>query len=474
MAYDTIIANGTVLGPDGEQRADVAIRGETIAAVGKGLAESGANGAVIVDAAGKYVIPGAIDVHVHLELPFCGTVSNDDWSTGTRAAARGGVTTVIDFAIPYGEETLQQAFDNWLARAQPKACVDYAFHLAITNWDRHGPEMEGMVKKGCPTFKEFMIYASEGWQADDRAIYNTLERCKQLGAMLLVHAESSRVLDELIARHHTPELMKQYGARLHAMTRPNFIEAEAIQRAITWSEVTGGRLYIVHMSTGEGTDIVRAARARGVDVYAETCAQYLVLDDSLFDGPDGHLVACCPQIKKKRDQDRLWTGLDRGEVSVISTDTCTFSRAQKARWEGDWTKIPMGLPGLETLVPIVYTHGVLQGRLSRAQLVAKCCTNPAKLMGLYPKKGVVAAGSDADLAIIDPEKRIVVDHETMETNADWSPYQGWPLAGFAETTFCRGRKIVDDYRFVGEAGWGRWLPRERAGSLVAERQPAGH
>jgi dihydropyrimidinase len=441
----------------------VAIRGETIAAVRPGLtAEAG--GAEVIDATGRYVIPGGIDVHVHLELPFCGTVSSDDWNTGTRAAARGGVTTVIDFAIPYGTESLRQAYDNWMARAQ-KACIDYCFHMAITNWDRHGPEMKTLVDMGCPTFKEFMIYASEGWQSDDRAIYNTLERCRELGAMLLVHAESSRVLDELIARHHTPELMARYGARLHPMTRPNFIEAEAIQRAITWAEATGGRLYIVHMSTKEGADHVKSAQARGADVYAETCAQYLVLDDSVFEREDGHLFACCPQVKKKADQERLWRGLSEGEVSVISTDTCTFNRAQKARWEGDWTRIPMGLPGLETLLPIVLTHGVLAGRMTPAELVAKCCTNPARLMGLYPRKGVIAPGSDADIAIIDPRRRIEVDCRTMETNADWSPYQGWSLAGFAETTFSRGRKIVSDYAFVGENGWGRWLPRERAGSL---------
>src|SRR5262249_42735120 len=282
-------------------------------AVGPALAASARDGTRIVDAEGRYVIPGGVDVHVHLELPFCGTVSSDDWKTGTRAAARGGVTTVIDFAIPYGEESLLDAYNNWMARAKPKACVDYCFHMAITNWDRHGPEMQTLVGMGCPTFKEFMIYASEGWQSDDRAIYNTLERCKQLSAMLLVHAESARVLDELIARHHTPELMQKLGAQLHAITRPNFIEAEAIQRAITWSEVPGGRLYIVHMSTAEGTDIAKTAQARGVDVYAETCVQYLVLDDSLFAGPDGHLYACCPQIKKKKDQERLWKGLNSGE-----------------------------------------------------------------------------------------------------------------------------------------------------------------
>jgi dihydropyrimidinase len=466
MAYDTIIANGTVVSATGQEQADVAIQGEKVAAVARGLARAGADGAAVIDASGKYVIPGGIDVHVHLELPFCGTVSSDDWNTGTRAAARGGVTTVIDFAIPYGQQSLEDAFNIWLGKAQPKACVDYCFHMAITNWDRHGPEMEKMVRKGCPTFKEFMIYAAEGWQSDDRAIYNALEQCKRLGGMLLIHAESSRVLDELIARHHTPELMEKYGARLHAMTRPNFIEAEAIQRAITWAEVTGGRLYVVHMSTAEGADHVKAAQARGVDVYAETCAQYLVLDDSEFARPDGHLYACCPQVKKKKDQDRLWKGLNTGEVCIISTDTCTFTRDQKAMWKGDWTKIPMGLPGLETLLPIVYTYGVLEDRLPLTQLVAKCCTNPARVMGLYPKKGAVATGSDADVAIIDPKKKITVDHAQMETGADWNPYQGWPLAGFAETTFCRGRKIVDNYKFIGENGWGRWLPREKAGTLA--------
>jgi dihydropyrimidinase len=464
MAYDTLIANGTVLSADGQAQVDIAFEGEKIAAVGKGLAKSARNGAAVVDATGKYVMPGALDVHVHLELPFCGTVSADDWNTGTRAAARGGVTTVIDFAIPYGQESLEDAYNKWMSKAK-KACIDYCFHMAITNWDRHGPEMEKMVRRGCPTFKEFMIYAAEGWQSDDRAIFNALEQCKKLGGMLLIHAESARVLDELIARHHTPELMQKYGAQLHALTRPNFIEAEAIQRAIAWAEVTGGRLYIVHMSTAEGADIVKAAQARGIDVYAETCCQYLVLDDSRFAGPDGHLYACCPQIKKKKDQDRLWKGLNDGEVCVISTDTCTFTREQKAMWKGDWTKIPMGLPGLETLLPVVYTHGVLAGRMTLEQYVAKLCTNPAKIMGLFPQKGVLAPGSDADVVIFDPEKRITVDHEQMEGGADWSPYQGWPLAGFAETTFSRGRKIVADYKFVGENGWGRWLPRKKAGSL---------
>jgi dihydropyrimidinase len=462
MPYDLVVANGTVVSPEGTSKADVAVRGERIAGVGPNLAGDAER---VIDAAGKYVIPGGLDVHVHLELPFCGTVSSDDWRTGTRAAARGGVTTVIDFAIPYGKESLEDAFGNWMGRAKPKACVDYAFHMAITDWDRHGPEMPAMVKRGCPTFKEFMIYAAEGWQSDDRALFNALESCKKLGGMLLVHCESSRVLDELIARHHTPELMAKYGAQLHAMTRPNFIESEAIQRVVTWAEATGGHLYVVHMSTGEGADIIKAAQQRGANVHAETCVQYLVLDDSVFAGPDGHLFACCPQLKKPKDVARLWKGLNDGEVSVISTDTCTFSRAQKAKWEGDWTKIPMGLPGLETLLPLVYTKGVLGDRLRLSRFVEKCCANPAKLMGLYPRKGVLAAGSDADIAVFDPKKTLAVDPATMEGGADWTPYPGWELAGFAEHTFVRGRQVVADYKCVAEDGTGQWLPREAAGRL---------
>lgn len=473
MMYDTIIANGTVVNADELKKADVAIRGEKIVQVGKGLAKKalaeqragGPNGTRIIDADGCYVIPGGIDVHVHLELPFCGTVSADDYDSGTKAAARGGVTTVIDFAIPYGDDSLHDALEKWKKKAAGKACVDYTFHIAVTKWDRHKHEMQEMVDAGLPTFKQFMIYAREGWQADDAAIFGALEKCRELDAMLLIHAESSRVLDELIERHHNEDEMKRLGARLHAITRPNFIEAEAIQRAVTWAEAAGGRLYVVHMSTAEGTDIIRRAHKRGLDnVFAETCAQYLVLDDSLFAKPDGHLYACCPQIKKKADQKRLWQGLSDGDVCAVSTDTCTFTREQKAMWNGDWTKIPMGLPGLETLLPIVYTHGVRKDRLDMREFVNLVSTNPARIMGLYPTKGVIAKGADADIAIIHPKRKFRVDCEQLETNCDWSPYQGWDLAGFARTTLSRGKVIVDDYTFCGQNGWGRLLTRKSAGN----------
>jgi len=460
MRFDRLIKGGNVVTPAGAFRGDIGIAGEKIVALGTDLDDGGAP---VIDATGHHVIPGILDVHVHLALPFMGAVSADDYSTGTRAGARGGVTTLIDFAIPYKGDSLSQAVDNWHKRAEGKSLIDYTFHVCITRWDEHKDQIQGMVDRGFTTFKEFMIYESEGWQSDDRAMFGTLEKMKEYGTMLLVHAESSRVLDELIARHHTPELMKMYGARLHPMTRPNFIEAEAIARAVQWSEATGGQLYIVHMSTAEGTEIIRAAQARGVPVIAETCVQYLVLEDSVFAREDGHLYACCPQIKKPRDMERLWKGLKHGEVSVVSTDTCTFTREQKALWKGDWTKIPMGLPGLETLLPLTYTRGVLEGRLTLEEMCTKLSTNPAKVMGLFPRKGAIQVGADADIAIIHPSWRHQVVPSEMETNADWSPYEGWDLAGFSRTTLSRGEVIVDGYKVVGRAGRGKWLPRTFAG-----------
>lgn len=459
MKFDTIITGGKLVSADYTTTADVGIRGEKIAAIGRGLETGGNSGAKIIDARGKYVIPGGIDVHVHLELPFCGTVSSDDYDSGTRAAACGGVTCVIDFAIPYGDESLQQAVDNWHARAEGKACVDYSFHCAITDWSRHGKEVRRIFDQGIATFKQFMIYEKEGWQADDGDMFCALEALRELGGMLLVHAESSRVLDRLIERHHNRAEMKKHGAYLHTVTRPNFVEAEAIERVIHWTRATKSKAFIVHMSTAEGADLIKRAREDGVDIVAETCAQYLVLDDSKFKGKEGHLFATCPQLKRPADQKRLWQGLRDGSVCSVSTDTCTFTTKQKAMWKGDFTKIPMGMPGLETLLPIVYTHGVRKRRMTVNQFVDKCCTTPAKLMGMFPQKGVLRVGSDADIAIIHPTKTRRVDWRKMQTNCDWSPFQGWSLAGFAEHTLCRGAQIVDNYKFVGENGYGRFVRR---------------
>ena len=413
----------------------------------------------MISARGKDIIPGCIDVHVHLALPFCGTVSCDDFDAGSRAAACGCITMVCDFAIPGADESLADAHRNWLKKSKGISAIDFSWHMAITN-KRHIKEIPTMVAKGLPTFKEFMIYESEGWNSDDAMLYATLEQVKRHKGMLLLHAESPRVLDLLIERAHTPAKMKKYGARLHTMTRPNYIEAEAIERAIHWSEVTGGRLYIVHMSTGEGADLVKAAQARGVNVIAETCIQYLTLTDEVFKRRDGHLYACCPQVKKAKDVKRLWQALESGsEVSVVSTDTCSFTREQKAMWKGDFTKIPMGLPGLDTLVPLMYTHGVRAGRISMNDLVLYCSTAPAELMGMGHRKGHIEPGYDADLAIIDPSRTVKVDHKTLQSRCDWNPWQGQSIGGFAHTTLCRGEVIVKNHKFVGKNGHGKLIER---------------
>ncbi len=463
--YDKMVAGGRVVTPQGILEADVAIRGEKIAAISPGLAAS-SPGVEVIPANGCFVLPGAIDAHVHLQLPVGGIVTSDDFRSGTRAAARGGVTTIIDFATPGRRpdgsyESLREAVDHRMAQAEGQCLIDYAFHVCITHWDTHRCEVPDLIDRGFPTFKEFMIYARHGWQSGDRELFSTLEAMREQGGLLLVHAESSGVLDELIERYRKPALMKRLGARLHPLSRPNFIEAEAVQRAITWSEATGGPLYIVHMSTGEAADLMRQARQRGAPVLGETCPQYLVLTDAVFSREEGHLFATCPQIKKSKDSERLWQGLRDGEIAVAATDTCTFTRKQKARWRGDFTKIPMGLPGVETLFPLLYTQGVLKGRLKLERLAEVVAANPAKIMGLYPRKGVIRRGSDADLIVVHPKKRLAIDPDAMETNADWSPYEGWRLAGFPRTVLSRGEVIVDDYRVMGREGRGQWLPRKK-------------
>lgn len=465
MTYDTIIQRGRIHTATHSFEGDIGITGEKIAAIA-GPGALPANGdAKVIDAKGRDVIPGCIDVHVHLDLPFMGSVSCDGFESGSKAAVSGCITTVIDFAAPGKGESLEKAHETWLAKAEGKSLVDYSWHMCIVD-DTHLKEIPKLIKMGLPTFKEFMIYASMGWQSDDARVFETLELMNKHGGMLLLHAESPRVLDLLIDRNHTQSKMKRYGAKLHAMTRPNYIEAEAIERAVRWCDVTGGTLYIVHMSTGEGADLVRAAQARGVNVWAETCTQYLTLDDSVFAGKDGHLFACQPQVKKKADIQRLWRAIDEGdEISVVSTDTCSFTRKQKSIWKGDWTKIPMGLPGLDTMVPIMFTHGVRADRISMNRLVELCSTNPARVMGLGASKGQIAPGFDADIAIIDPHRTLKFDHRKQQSRCDWSPYQGMELGGFAHTTLVRGQVMVENHHVIGKPGYGRFIKRGTPGSL---------
>ncbi|MBN1824879.1 MAG: dihydropyrimidinase [Candidatus Eisenbacteria bacterium] len=461
MRFDTILRGGRAILPGGARDSEIGIVGERIAAIEPRLPVDGTT--KVIDAHGMLVLPGVIDAHVHLELPVNGALSADDFRTGTRAGARGGVTTVIDFATPESGQSLDEAVKDRLRAAEGKALVDFSLHVCITDWDRQKGEISDLIRRGFPTFKEFMIYEERGLRSDHRAMEETLLTLRDRGGMLLVHAESPEVIARETERLRSPERMRAEGARMHVLTRPPEAEIEAVRRAADLCVRTRAPLYVVHLSTGGGAAAIEEARRKGAPLFAETCPQYLVLDESVFDRPDGHRYATCPRVGSLADGDRLWSAIREGVVSVISTDTCTFTRAQKDAWGGDWMKIPMGLPGLETLLPLVYTHGVRTGRIGLERMVEVLSAAPARLMGLAPRKGSIAVGADADLVVIDPEKTRAVRPEEMEGGADWSPYEGRELAGFARTTLSRGEVIVDDYRVVGRDGRGLFLSRGKAG-----------
>jgi dihydropyrimidinase len=461
---DLIIRGGQIVDASENYSADIGIEDGKIKLIGKNVNPD--NGSEIIDASGKIIMPGMIDAHVHLSLPFCGTVSADTFETGTRAAAAGGVTTVVDFAIQSKGGTIKEAIENRKAQADGEVHVDYALHGGITDWNETTrEELSKVINEGISSFKMFMIYKSEGWLATDPMLIEALEETNKLGGMIQVHAESVDLLDSLIAKHHNEKEMKKYGAWLHVVTRPNIIEAEAIQRAITWAEYTHGQLYIVHMSTQEGADFVKAARARGVNVTAETCPQYLILNEEVFRGENGHLYATCPQIKSEKDGQRLWHGLKNGCIQTIGTDTCTFDTQQKAMWEGDFTKIPYGLPGTELMLPLLYSEGVRKGRISLNKMIEVASTNPAKVFGMYPKKGSLSIGADADIVVFDTEKDVTVDYQKMETNCDWNPFQGRKLKGYPSFTIVRGKVVGKEGRCIGEKGYGKFVKRGPSRSL---------
>jgi dihydropyrimidinase len=455
MKFEKVIRGGTIYNGGATVETDIGIDGGKIAALGHGL-----EGAEVIDATGKKVFPGAIDGHVHLQLPFGGTVSADDFENGTKAAACGGVTTVIDFAIQAKGKPMMAAVEARRAEADPKVCVDYALHVAITEWNKEvAREFRDVVAYGIPTFKMFMIYRNEGWMADDATLYQGLELAAELGAQIGVHAESVSLLDLLIERYKNHPERAQLGAQAHALSRPAVTEWEAVQRAIAWAEATGGRLYVVHTSTGRAAQLIGRARERGVNVVGETCPQYLLLDDSVFAGERGHLFATCPQIKKREDSATLWEGLAKGWMHVLATDTCTFTSKQKALWNGEFWKIPMGLPGVETLSPLTYTHGPAAGRFSINHWVKLVSENPARLFGLYPRKGVIAPGSDADLVIWDDERAVTITPAVLQTNCDFSPFEGFTTKGWPAMTFSRGRLVARDGKFTGAVGAGEFLKR---------------
>jgi len=453
MQYDLVIKGGQVVSGTGTQKTDVGIQGEKIVTVADGL-----RGAEELDASGKLVLPGALDVHTHFQLPFCGTVSADDFTSGSRAAALGGVTTFIDFAIQAKPASVLETVAARRAEADPKVCVDYGLHAGITEWnDERAKEIPAIIEAGLPTFKMFMIYKGQGWQSNDGDLYAALRETAKYGGMVGVHAENNDLIELLQAEADRDGLT---GCYTHTLTRPDITETEAIARAINLAEAAGGTLYIFHMSTGAASDILRDARAAGIKVHAETGPHYLLLDDELFKRPDGHHFATCPPIRKPADQQRLWERLADGTVEVLATDTCTFTSEQKAMWNGDYKAIPFGMPGIEALLPLTYTNGVGAGRFSVNHMVALLSENPARIFGLEGRKGKVAEGYDADVVLFDPGLKVTMSAETHASKCDYDPFEGTKCTGWPVTTLLRGKVIVRDREFVGKPGDGAFLVRK--------------
>jgi dihydropyrimidinase len=451
----TLIRNGTVITAEGVSRAEVLVDGARIDSIGEGLRVEADR---VIDATGQYVMPGGVDVHTHLDMPLGDIVSADDFESGTMAAACGGTTTIVDFAAQGAGESLAQALDAWMRRADGKAVIDYGFHMSITDLTPEVErEMDALVAGGVPSFKVFMAYPGR-MMLDDGSIFRAMARTRDNGGLVLVHAENGPVIDVLVRRALAEG---RTGARYHALTRPPGTEAEATSRAIALAELAGAPVYIVHLSSAAAFEPVRSARAAGRAVFAETCPQYLLLSEECYDAPgfDAARYVMSPPLRPRAGQERLWRGLADGDLQVVATDHCPFTLAQKARGRDDFTRIPNGAPGIETRLSLVYDAGVRSGRLSLERFVDVVATSPARLFGLYPAKGTLAPGADADVLVFDPHRRMTLSAKTLHMRVDYSPYEGREVEGAPVSVLSRGEVIVEDGQFVGRRGRGRFLRR---------------
>ena len=458
MRFDTVIRNGTIVTATDTYLADVAILGGRISAIGKDLPIENAGN--VIDATGRFVIPGGIDVHTHLDMPFGGTTSADDFETGTIAAAFGGTTTLIDFAIQYKGQTLHQAFDTWMKKASGKAVTDYSFHCIITELaDAQLQEMKTLVREGVPTFKLFMAYPGV-FMLDDASIFRAMNSAANSGGMICMHAENGGAIDVIVQRALAEG---KRAPKYHALTRPTTAEAEATSRSIALAEMAGAPVYIVHLSCNEALEKVREARDRGLPTYAETCPQYLYLSLENMDAPgfEGAKYVFTPPLREKWHQEKLWQGLAKDDLQVVSTDHCPFCyKEQKELGKDDFTKIPNGGPGIEHRLSLVYSGGVHGKRFSPNRFVQLVSTAPAKLFGLYPRKGTVAIGSDADVVVFDPNEEQTISVKTHHMRVDYSMFEGIRVKGVPKIVLSRGRTVVENGKFVGKPGAGEFLKRE--------------
>jgi dihydropyrimidinase len=451
----TIIAGGTVVNSEGEYRADVMIDGGRIVAVASGLPRDGAD---VVDASQAYVIPGGIDVHTHFQMPFGGTVSCERFDTGTKAAAIGGTTMVVDFAMQAPGDSLMKTYADWREMADGHVVADYGLHMAITDLnDSTLAEIPMLVDEGVASLKLFMAYKG-AIMVDDATLLQALRKGKDCGALVCVHAENGDVIDVLVNEHLA---VGKTAPRYHLTTRPVAAESEATRRAIMLAEIADAPIYIVHVSCTRALDEIRAARDRGQVVYGETCPQYLALSVDAFDVPgfEGAKFICSPPLRDKSNWPGLWAGLRTGDLSVVASDHAAFNYAGQKEMgltEG-FHKVPNGCPGVEHRLPLLHTLGVVGGEISMPKLVEVFSSAPARLFGLYPQKGVIAPGSDADLVIFDPSVDGVISAATQSQNIDYTPYEGMHVKGAARTVLSKGKVVVSEGRWVGKEGAGSYV-----------------
>jgi dihydropyrimidinase len=450
-----LIKNGNVVTAVDNYNADILIEDDKVAVIGRRL---DMEAETVIDASGKLVIPGGIDPHTHMELPFGGTFASDDFRTGTIAAAHGGTTAIIDFAVQYHGESLIQAVDNWHKKAEGKTAIDYGFHLITTDLpDERVPEMRQLINEGVMSFKMFMAYPGV-FLVDDATIFRAMKNAGKWGGLICMHAENGIVINEII-KHALAE--GKTAPKYHALTRPTKAEAEGVHRAIAIAEMADAPVYIVHLSCADALEEVREARDNGLRAYAETCPQYLFLDYSLYEreGFEGAKWVMTPPLREKWNQDKLWQGLQGNDLQVISTDHCPFCMKEKELGRDDFTKIPNGGPGVEHRMSLIYNGGVVAGKIGLNRFVELTSTSAAKLFGLFPRKGTIAVGSDADIVIFDPNEEMTISAATHHMNVDYSAYEGMKVKGVAKTVLSRGRVVIDDSKYVGKPGDGQFLKR---------------
>jgi dihydropyrimidinase len=456
----TLIRNGRIVTAVDDYKADILIEGETVSVIGAKLEMEADR---VIDAAGKLVIPGGIDPHTHMELPFGGTTAADDFLTGTRAAAHGGTTTIIDFAVQYKGQALLEAVDNWHQKAEGKTAIDYGFHLITTELeDNQIEEMYTVMDEGVTSFKLFMAYPGV-FLVDDATIFRAMSAAGERGGLICMHAENGIVINEIIKRALA---QGRTTPKYHALTRPTIAEAEGVHRAIAIAEMAEAPVYIVHLSCADALNKVREARDRGILAFAETCPQYLFLSiDDYGDDFEGAKYVMTPPLREKSNQAELWKGLKMDDLQVISTDHCPFCmKEQKELGRDDFSKIPNGAPGVENRVPLIYNGGVAENRISLNRFVELTSTAAAKMFGLFPKKGTIAVGSDADIVIFDPDKEQTLSVKTQHMNVDYNTYEGMRIRGVVETVLSRGRVVIENGEYTGKAGDGKFLKR---GTCVA-------